>query len=47
MPVNVSVFTLNIHLRYLVPVTRKIIGADAAMPQRKKEKRESASSQGH
>ena len=23
---------LHIHLRYLVPVTRKIIGADAAMP---------------
>ena len=30
---------LHIHLRYLVPVTRKIIGTDAAMPQ-KKEKRE-------
>ena len=32
---------------YLVPVTRKIIGADAVMPKRKKEKRESARCQGH
>ena len=32
---------LHIHLRYMVPATRKIIGADASMPQRKKKKRES------
>ena len=27
---------LHIHLRYLVPVTRKIIGTDAAMPKRER-----------
>ena len=42
MPAGVTrvylALALHAHLRYLVPVTRKIIGADAAMPQRKKRR---------